>query len=264
MARFIESTDYPAFVGDIYARWTLDCLVEIGYAISLDFVNRPQLYLGDDIPDSIVKLRISYGDDPSLPNTAQRQAMLLPIFGRSDGLKPDSTNAMSSFQIARKKLIDACIAFSERAVDTGVPMLEERVRSALVPLLAHLQTLQGKSFLSSGAEIQTETAAVYQILLSAGIAQVFGVPPANGQWPLNSTDSNGAKLVEAAGVALSLSGDYKLTYTRFILLQRVAQEGARALGLVLSADPSIETELLELITQCYTWGTSLRDFQQAG
>src|SRR5215467_13710866 len=101
---------FQDFVGDIYARWTLDCLVEIGYAISVDFVNRPYLYKGQDIPDNIVDLRISYGSDPGFPNTVQRQAIMLPIFGRSDGLKPDatSTTPVWPFQIARKNLIDAC------------------------------------------------------------------------------------------------------------------------------------------------------------
>src|SRR5215475_10456017 len=76
MAKPTDSANYPAFVGDVYARWTLDCLVEIGYAIALDFVNRPQLYLGSDIPNEIVTLRISYGTDPLFPNTVQRQAMM--------------------------------------------------------------------------------------------------------------------------------------------------------------------------------------------
>ena len=121
----------------------MDCLVEIAYAISIDFITRPQLYLSEDIPDPIVDLRMTWGTAVAFPNTAQRQVMMMPIFGRSDGLRPDAGTGSAPFHIARKKLIDACVAFSERAVDTGVPMLEERVRSALVPLQAHFQRLRG-------------------------------------------------------------------------------------------------------------------------
>jgi len=263
MSSTVAPTDFPALVADTYARWTLDCLVEIAYAISIDFVSRPQLYQSDDIPDDIVNLRASYGADPDFPNTAQRQLMMTPVFGRSDGLKPDATNASAPFQMARKKLVDACVAFSERAVDSGIPMLEERVRSALIPFTAHLLASKGKSFQSSGGEIVAESDTAFQILRSSGVSEVFSVTKIDDDWPLQSNDPNGATLVEVAGVALSLSGDYKLSHTKFMLLQRVAVEGARALLLVLNTDPSNEDQLLKLISQVYTWGTSLRDFQQA-
>src|SRR6266700_40591 len=71
----------------LYARCTLDCLIEMGWAVSADFITRPQLYVSDDIPDAIVKLRMKYGSDPDFPNTTQRHAMLLPILSKSDGLK---------------------------------------------------------------------------------------------------------------------------------------------------------------------------------
>ena len=68
--------DFASLVGDLYSRWTLDGLVEIGYAVSVDFISRSQLYQGDDIPEEIVTLRISYGTDPKFPNTQQRQALM--------------------------------------------------------------------------------------------------------------------------------------------------------------------------------------------
>ena len=75
--------------------------------------------------------------------------------------------------------------------------------------------------------------------------------------------TSGAKLIESVGTQLPLAQDYKLGYTRFILLQRVAQEGERALIRVISANPDSDDDLLALISQVYTWGTSLRDYQQA-
>ncbi len=254
--------DFAALIGLLYARWTLDCLIEMGWAVSADFITRPQLYVSDDIPDAIVKLRMKYGSDPDFPNTTQRHAMLLPILSKSDGLKPDSSTASSQFYIARKKFIDACIAFSERAVDTGIPMLEERVRSALVTFRAHFDALHGKSVQLSNNQINAISETAISILKAPGAAKIFGVSPPDAGWPLDSNDPNGAKLVESIGSQLPLPQECKLGYTKFILLQRVAQEGRRTLPLVLSTDPNSEQKLLALISQAYTWGTSLREYQQ--
>ena len=78
------------------------------------------------------------------------------------------------------------------------------------------------------------------ILRAPGVARVFSVSAADDRWPFDSTDPNGAKLIENAGSQLPLSQECKLGYTKFILLQRVAQEGGRTLPLVLTADPASE------------------------
>jgi hypothetical protein len=256
--------DFPSLIGHLYATWTLDCLIEIGYAVSVDFITRPQLYLSEDIPDAIVDLRMSYGTDARFPNTVQRQAMMMmPVFGRSDGLRPDGSTGTAPFHITRRKLVDACIAFSERAVDTGIAMLEERVRSAIVPLRAHLEAFRGKSIRLTTQQMNAISNTVVSILQSPDIAKVFSVSPPESGWPFDSDDSNGAKLVENAGSVLPLPQECKVGYTKFILLQRVAREGSQALMLVLAANPNPEEQLLALISKVYTWGTSLRDFQQA-
>jgi hypothetical protein len=253
---------FSALVGDLYTRWTLDGVTEIGYAVSLDMIVRPQLYQSNDIPDTVIALRMSYGTAVDIPNTVQRLAMMMPIFGRSDVLKPDASITSSAFHVARKKLIDAAIAFSERAVDTGIASLEDRVRSALVPLRSHFEGLSGKSFRLSYGQMKAESSNVIDLLTSPGIARVFGVNAADKAWPLGSNDPNGAKLVEAAGAALPLASDYKMGYTKFNMLQRVAVEGGRALTTALGPAPDSKQELPTLISQLYLWGTSLRDFQQ--
>jgi len=255
--------DFPSLIGHLYATWTLDCLIEIGCAVSVDLITRPQLYLSEDIPDTIVDLRMSYGTDARFPNTAQRQAMMMPVFGRSDGLRPDASTNTAPFYISRKKLVDACIAFSERAVDTGIAMLEERVRSAIVPLRAHFEAFRGKSLRLTAQQMNAISNTVVSILQSPDVAKVFSVSPPESGWPFDSDDPNGAKLVENAGLVLPLPQECKVGYTKFILLQRVAREGVQALILVLTADPNSDKELLSLISKVYTWGTSLLDFQQA-
>jgi hypothetical protein len=94
------------------------------------------------------------------------------------------------------------------------------------------------------------------------VAKVFSVSPADANWPFGSDDPNGAKLIENVGSTLPLPQECKLSYTKFILLQRVAQEGELTLPLVVTANLDNEQDLLDLISRAYTWGTSLRDFQQ--
>jgi hypothetical protein len=249
---------YPVRVADLYTRWTLDGLIELARAVSLDVFARPQLYRSD-VPDGVVALRMSYGFAPGFPDSAQRRALTVPILGSPDGLGPDTSGAPGSFQVARAKLFDACIAFSERAVDTGVAMLEDRVRSALTPFKAAFSGLEGRAFDLAAQQVGSEFDLATELLRAKGVATVFGVSEIDPVWPLGAEDPNGAKLVEAAATALSLSAEYRLGYTKFLLLQRVAREGAAALPIVLGA----ADDLRMLISRVYTWATSIRDFQQA-
>ncbi len=250
-------------VGPLYAAWVLDGLTELAHAISVDVFARPQLYTGDSIPTDVGGFRTEWGSSNLTQDAAQRQGMLTPIFGRSDGLKPDATVGTSSFHVARKKFIDACIAYSERAVDSGLAMLEQRVRSAMVPFRAHFDGLTGRALDLAASVFVDQFRVAVRILRADGVAAVFGLPAPGDHWPTGNFDPNGAKLVESAGAALAISPDSRFTFTRFVLLQRVAQEGSGALELLLGTDPSAP-DITPLITRGYTWGTSLRDFQSGG
>lgn len=188
----------------------------------------------------------------------------MPIFGRSDGLMPDVSTGTTPFYIARQKTFEAAAAFAEaQPVDKSQTMLEERFRSALVPLLAHFQGIEGKSVrLTATQQMNAISDTVISILQSPGVAKVFSVSPADARWPFNSDDPNGAKLVENASSKLSVPQECKLAFTKFIMSQRVGRQGAEALRQVLTANPDSEQELLALISQVYRWGTSLHDFQQ--
>jgi len=45
-----QSQTSAAFLGDMYARWTLECLIEIAHAISIDYFSNPEFYQGEDVP----------------------------------------------------------------------------------------------------------------------------------------------------------------------------------------------------------------------
>ena len=264
----------PAFgttVGLLYVSWALDMLNELAYAVSLDFANRPQQYVDEAIPDSVADFRVAYGTDRHFQNTAQRQAMMLPLLGRSDGLKPDAGAAASAFYQGRKKFFDACTAFAERAVDTGVDALEQRVRSALVTFQTPLNMLNGRSFRLTSKLLGKMFEQSVAVLRSRGVAKTFGQDPPGDDWPVAPatfeaiSDANGAKVVEGVGMLSGIPADYRLSSARFILLQKVAQEGGKALPVILSTD-SVNAEsdvLAKVIAQGYAWATSLRDFQGA-
>jgi hypothetical protein len=249
---------FDTIIGEMYARCTLDYLIEQAYEVSNDFISRPHLYQ-ESIAGDIVELRMSYGTSRNYPNMQQRQRMYMPVFGKLDGLRPDS-NSYSQFHLVRKKLIDASIAYSERVYDSGLDMLRERIRSAVIPLRSHLTKLQGYSVQSSYDQTKAIFDLAVDVLKSPVVAKVFGLEQPEPNWPLDSDDPEGAKLVEAIGATLKIQHDYILTFDRFILLQRVAREGREALRLVLTTDTNKNDELEKLVTKVYTWGSSLRDF----
>jgi len=254
--------EFSVAAGNLYAYWTLNCLAEISYAVSNDAVARPQLYQSDDIPDDLVTMRMSYGTTPHLPNSAQRQAMITPILGPSDGSRAGTMMAavsQSPFQIARRKFLDACTAFAQQASDIEGEILEDRVRSSAATLRAHFQGIRGKSFRLTAQQINALFDVATRILKSPGVTKVFGIGHIESAWPLKSMDPNGAKFVESAGTALPSSGDWKLTFTDFLLLQRIAEEGSQTIHVLLSADSLSDKDLKLLIRKGYTWGASLRE-----
>jgi hypothetical protein len=250
--------EFPTVAGNLYARWALDCLADIAYAISTDAIARPQLYQSDDIPDDLVTLRMSYGTAPHFPNATQRQAMMMPILGPSDGLRRGASS-QSSFRIARRNLLDACAAFAEQASDIEESILEDRIRSCAGTLRAHFQGIRGKSFRLSAQQINALFEVALRILKTSGITKVFGIEHIEPEWPFNSMEPNGAKFVESVGIALSLTGNCKLTFTDFLSLQLIAREGSQAIHALLSVDPLSGKELKALIRRGYTWGASLRE-----
>lgn len=251
-------------LGTLYFYWALDPLIELAYAVSMDFVNRPQLYQSVPIIDELVTLRMQYGSAPMFPNAQQRQAMLNPVFSRSDAQRPDATATASPFYTHRKKLMDAATAYAERAVDTGIQMLKDRIASASVPLRTNLQAIYGKSVESTRRQINALFGLSIHILREPHIARAFGVDPPADKWPQESDDANGAKLVGIAGTTLSglksLAADALMTQERFVLLRRVAYEGSGAVREAYDYEHK-KSDFDALVTTTYTWATSLRDYQ---
>jgi hypothetical protein len=109
---------YGKFIGDMYARWALDDVIEIAHAVSMDYVARPGFYHGSHVPDNIVDLRSSYGYLRNYPNRAQRHDICGPVFGASDGspTATDVNGTADKFHQYREPLFKACVAYTERTL----------------------------------------------------------------------------------------------------------------------------------------------------
>jgi hypothetical protein len=254
-----SNPDYAEVVGDMYARWVLDGLVEVSYAISKDFIARPEFYKGPDVPDAIVDLRMQYGTTSTFPNRGQRQEIYLPIFGASDGYASDSLN--DKFRALRKPLFDACITLSELTLTTAAASLKPRVLSALGLLRQRLKSFDGISIRRSRAQVHHVTNVAYSILRSAGITHVFGVaPPQSSAWPLESDDINGSQLVRAVSEKLPLGPEYIFNEDKFQRVRLVAQRGREALQLILGADVTKQADFDGLVAAVYAWAFSIKDY----
>src|ERR1700689_4125603 len=95
---------------------------------------------------------MSYGLTRNLPNSAQRQAMVIPLLGPSDGLRT-AANSQSTFRTLRKKFVDSCIGLAEHATGVEENLLEEQVRSSAINFHAFLYQLHGKSFKMSAQQV---------------------------------------------------------------------------------------------------------------
>lgn len=248
-------------LGQLYRRWTLDVIPSLGYAVSLDFSHRPELYkdIKATMAENVTRLQSLYGNAPDFPNPDIRFMLLKPIFGLSDG-HSNGNDKSSSFKAARMPVLAAAAGFAENAQSTAFPMHRERIRSAIVPLRRYMDDLKGASFSETNRRITRLFDISASILRSTEIARVFGVSSdIDDNWPLGSTSSEGAKLVEKISTQLPDMPYGTISRDSFVSMQRRAEKGDQSIYMILEND--IETddaELDELTIQLYAWGCELR------
>jgi hypothetical protein len=252
-----QSPGYGKLIGDMYARWVLDCVVEMAYAVSVDFVARPDFYKGSDVPEGIAELRSAYGYARDYPNKSQRQDLNSPVFGLSDGYAPDS--GTDKFRALRRPLFDACIAYSERSVDVAAQKLKQRVLSALDPFPPYLRNFDGESIKLTYKQVKSLSDLSYKVLTSKSVAHVFGVDqPPDATWPLDANDPKGSQLVRSIGERLQPK-DAVFNEEKFGRLRRMAQEGRDALEAILT-NTTTDQSFENLVTRVYTWAISIKDY----
>jgi hypothetical protein len=246
-------------LGLMYKRWTLDCVVNLAYAVSLDFSQRPELYqeVGADIAAKLTDLQSDFGYEANFPNVNTRQMLMNPIFGESDG--HGSGNDVSMFQTFRLPVLAAAADFSENAQPTAFPMLRERVRSAVVPFRTHLIDLKGASINQTQKRTEFVFDVAESILKDPRVSVVFGI---NGNldraWPLESTDPQGGKLIEKITTQLTGLPYGVISKEMFVRIQRIAEKGDLSIRIIIDQDiENPEFNLDPLISELYAWGSDL-------
>ena len=246
-------------LGLMYKRWTLDCIVNIAYAVALDFSQRPELYqeVTDDIAEKLSELQGEFGFEPNFPNITTRQMLMAPVFGESDG--HGSGNDTSAFQTFRLPVLAAAADFSENAQPTAFPMLRERVRSAVVPFRTHLIDLKGASINQTRKRTESIFNLAQTILKDGKISLVFGI---NGlgeaDWPLKTIDPQRAKLIEKITTQLTGLPYGVITKEMFVRIQRIAEKGDQSIRIIVDQnieDPTVDLD--PLIAELYAWGSDL-------
>jgi hypothetical protein len=259
MAAVQTEQSYGEFIGDMYARWTLEDVIEIAHAVSMDYVARPEFYHGSDVPDNIVDLRSSYGYLRNYPDRAQRQDIIGPVLGASDGCETatDVKRIVDKFRQYREPLFKACIAYTLRSVVDAPSGLKVDVIKAMSYFPQYLRTFAGASLKSSFTQLQFESELAYDILRSHTVSAAFGVktPPA-ANWPLEADDQNGSSLINAISNQLQLKV-IGLDQEKFTKLRSLAQDGREALEDILRADTTDTQHFETLVRKVYTWAKSI-------
>jgi len=263
---FQRVTGESRHIAGLYFYSILDCLVDLAYAITQDFFNRPHLYtdLGGITP-TIAKLNVRYGNEETLLSKAQRQLIFSSMFGESNG---QLENDQGDFCRLKHELIQAATAFSERVYDTGEDMLRERVRTTHRPFKQYLDGLLGDSIQWSKEESlsQLTEQVSYPILRHERIAAIFGIASApKEKWPYTE-DANADKLVEELAKRFKGSNGTIMPLTRehFSNLQRTALRGAEALATIIDHKEDGTIDDLDLLTlKCYSWGSALKSIHRS-
>lgn len=259
----VTGLDTPTFLADMYARWTLDCLIEIAHAVSIDYFSSPEYYQGEDTPDDIVTLWLAYGSAVGLPRGAQRHLMAAAIFGDSDGYPGPQSATMQndSFHQNRDPLFSACIAVQTASAAQARPGLEQQVALSLTTFRNYLIAFRGKATRLAYEQLRLISDLSYEILRSESVASRFigkRRDPISKDWPLRQDDPAASILIPEILSQLTVDGvDPKL---QFPVLRAVAQSGNDALEQILKV-PS--KNLDELIQKTYSWATFVQNYRQS-
>jgi len=250
---------YDVLLGDLYARWTLDSLIEIAHSVSRDYVARPDFYRGGDVPDKIVDLEISYGYLRNYPNKDQRSTLITPILGTSDE-QASAKTASDQFHQLRAPLFKACIAYEESTAVDAPKGLKQGIIDAMNIFPTFLKSFDGHSLRSSHKQIEALSNLAYEILKSSTVSGVFGVPSGlPHDWPLAVDSPYGAQLVYQISQQLQL-GDSGMNKQEESLLIAIAHEGNKALQAILIPNATDDNHIDDLVSKVYSWAKALEHY----
>lgn len=248
----VSPAETGPFLDDMYARWTLDCLVEIAHAVSIDYFSNPEFYQGDDTPAIIADLWASYGSNKHFANRDQRNVLAGAILGGSDGYPPKGAIAYNdAFHQDRDPLFKACIAAQTATSAQSRDGLNQQVLQALPNFQSYLEGFTGKAAGLAYAQIKAVTEVSFAILRSDTVSTRFiGIHSRiDDNWPLSKSDPNGDKLIAECVAKLKLT-DVNMP-SDFPNLRALAKAGSDALKEIVKLPPDLDLD--ELIRTTYSW-----------
>lgn len=257
---------------DLYARWTLDCIVDAALGVAHDFIKRPRQYHAaqkEDCRNRLANFRDRLGSDPDWPNAAKRAAIYGALVGPSDAKPGEKPHP---FHHAAMVLRDAAAAYAERVHDSGEHMLKQAFLDAADSFKAYLQTLEGAVLDDASVRTANVFNQALEVLRDENLTRAFGLQPASpNPWPVDGAkDGKGAALIEEITRTLQPSAGPLVSLQQFLTLQRVASRGKTTIERVLAgayaapdgADKTVQNqadeELHKLLTDAYAWTTALR------
>lgn len=260
----------PAGVLDeMYRRWTLDVVVDLAYAVALDYSKRRLQY--EDVraqAGTLSSFRFRTGTDPAWPNADQRMTTFTPIFGPND-TKPGGDRT-GRFQAGAAAVRNAAVAFSNRPPDEGAAVKREAFRAAANTLAGYLASVAGRASL---AQANAETLPVFNeaqaVLTNVNVARAFNGlrPAAAANWPRGVPagpvlDADGDALLEEISRRLKIPATAEMTQQKFSVAQRVAHYGALTISSLLANRhaPDVNTANIDaLIGDAHNWAMAMQE-----
>ncbi|GKV74455.1 hypothetical protein [Pseudarthrobacter sp. NCCP-2145] len=250
----------------LYGMWTLDILPQIGPVAAQIYEANPRLFR--DVPEIVAEIlavfRYATGYTEDSLNSTQRNTLIQPILGTSDGLSQAILN--DDFHIVANSMQTAAKEYVQRTSDTGEEQLREAFRDSVTTFRQYIETLNGSVVDNAYNRIHGSFNDVVTVLQDRAFASGLGLPPApsGASWPFNlEVDHNGAALVEELAARTSSSNGVSrppMDRTIFTVTQRVAHYGSQAIAYVLlNGEPSDNDAAATLIGLAYRWKTALRD-----
>lgn len=233
-------------IGELYARWALNFMVDLAHAIAHDFVVRPRHYraVPEEIASILADFRFKLGSDPQWPDAFQRTLsfrMLYPVC------------------VAAAPLREAAMTYQGRQREADESPAEAYRQSA-----RDFREQAGGVEGSALATVSYQTASIFDkataVFTSPEVAQAFGLTPAPAGWPLSGEFSMAAAaLVDEAVKTLrrvrAEAGEYSrigadgparrfyvpavtvaMSPAKLITLQQAACYGARMISDAMAED----------------------------
>jgi mersacidin/lichenicidin family type 2 lantibiotic len=236
-------------LGDIYERWTLDAVIQIASALSLDVPKGSARYqtLSDETRKTLSEFAVSTGRHPDWPET--RKATYYGLLGRS-------------FDAAGTGVRRGAIAIVQSGSDPS--------RTALLAFqdsVSIFRSFLGTIAESAVAEVDYRSKAIFgratQVLRDQDVTNAFGLKGvAMTNWPLGNTLSGeGAFLVAELSRLLQPPYAQGISRQNFLAAQRVAHYGAQSIRQILGdTGQSDEVEQTNnVVDSVYNWSVAFQD-----